>query len=456
MARFALTLALLLGLGGCGSTASSPPDAAAPADGAARTDAGPPDGGTPDAPVTADASPQSDAPPAFDGGLVGAANLVYQGAFRLPGGNHGDPNVYDTFAYGGTALAYHAAHDSLFLVGHDWDQLAGEIGIPAIVDGDNLSDLATAPVLQDVTDVTEGHMAELGAGGAAYSDTVKVGGLMVDAGRLLGSLYIYYDAASFARRSHFTSGLDLAVQGDFAGTYTVGQQNPAFVGGYMAPVPAAWRGALGGPALTGNCCLSIISRTSTGPAASVFDPADLGQADPVPASPVVGYPNGHPTLGEWGNTTVANPRYNQGTQVTGVVFPEGWRSVLFFGRTGLGVPCYGEPTDNQALDRQPVPGEPGVVYCYDPAGGGKGCHAYPYAYYVWAYDVLDLVQVKNGQKEQWEIEPYATWALDLPFASDDRAISGAAYDPQHGRIFLSQAHGDASGLPLIHVLGLTP
>lgn len=451
MQRYSFFALLLAGLclWGCGSSSDATavaPDAsdASPSDAAADAIADSGEGSVPDGAT------------ALEGGLLGAANLSYEGAFRVPGGNHGDPNVYDTFAYGGTALAYNAVNSSLFLVGHDWDQLVGEIGIPQVVKSNNLDDLSTATVLQQVKDITEGHMGEVGTGGAVYSDSVKVGGLMPFGGKLVGTVFIYYDAASFAARSHFTSGFDLAAVGDFSGMYSVGTLNPGFVGGYMAPIPSSWQADLGGPALTGLCCVSIVGRTSLGPAASVFDPSALGKSDPAAATPVVGYPLEHPTLGEWGNTTTANPVYNQGSQVTGLVFPEEARSVLFFGRTGLGIPCYGEGTSDQALDRQPVPGETGVVYCYDPGDSSKGTHAFPYAYYVWAYDVLDLISVKGGHKQPWDLKPYSTWALDLPFAPDGKALHGVAYDPQGKRIFVSQANGDANGMPVIHVFSIKP
>ena len=124
-----------------------------------------------------------------------------------------------------------------------------------------------------------------------------------------------------------------------------------------------------------------------------------------------------------------------------MVFPDGTRSVLFFGRRGIGTYCYG------------VGGATGE--CVDPANISHGPHAYPYVYYVWAYDVLDLVAVKQGLKQPWQIYPYRSWAFELPFQNLDRAIIGAAYDPATRRIYLSQAHGDVDS-PIIHVFSLTP
>src|SRR2546428_10252350 len=66
--------------------------------------------------------------------LIQQTALVYQGAFRLP------PWTSDSasFGYGGTALAYNPAQNSLFIVGHDWYQKTAEVAIPPIVQSSSL------------------------------------------------------------------------------------------------------------------------------------------------------------------------------------------------------------------------------------------------------------------------------------------------------------------------------
>ena len=70
---------------------------------------------------------------------------------------------------------------------------------------------------------------------------------------------------------------------------------------------------------------------------------------------------------------------------------------------------------------------------------------------MWAYDANDLAAAKAGQKAPWDVKPYATWPLVLPFSEEGHAVlNGAAYDPETGRLFLSQGFGDGE-LPVIHV-----
>lgn len=355
--------------------------------------------------------------------LVQATDLVYQGAFKLPQGDIGS----SSFAYGGSALAYH--DQSFFMVGHPYQQQVAEVSIPELS--------GTATVLQSFTSV--GQLQLIGMNPCC--DSPIVGGLLAYESKLYESAYLYYDGTAGQVLSHFVSGLDLSLHGDVTGPFQIGRyglvsgQNTAgFVDGWMAIIPVEWRAALGGPVLAGNCCIPIISRTSIGPAAFVIDPTQLGAA-PLSAVPVLYYTS----------PVVADVT----TQMGGAVFPSGTRSLLFFGRIGLGTYCYGEGTTDQSLDGKSVNG--GIdVYCYDPAEGSKGPHMYPYTYYVWAYDALDLIKVKQGQLAPWDVRPYAMWRLPLPNPIPEQIIQGVAIDQAANRIFVSQYHGDGSN-PLIHV-----
>jgi len=370
--------------------------------------------------------------------LVRATDLIYQGAFKLP---HG-PIADSSFEYGGTALEFNSARGSLLMVGHDWQQQVTEVTVPTIRPGAGWSDLPIATVLQPFSDATEGRMRSVAND---PSIPVKVGGLLAYQGKLYLTGYVYYDASGSQVLSHFVSGLDLSVKGDVLGPFQVGKLGAGLVSGYFGLVPPEWQDMLGGPVLNGQCCLSIITRTSFGPAAFAIDPTKLGTTKPLPAVPLLYYTAAH----QLGPFAAQSALFNGATQMGGVVFPAGTRSVLFFGKQGLGPSCYGEGTSKQALAGTGPAADP---FCFDPAEEAKGYHAFPYVSYVWAYDAVDLAAVKNGKRQPWDVKPYAVWKLDLPFPGSAR-ILGAAYDPKTGRIFLSQAYGDAA-YPLIHVFSV--
>ncbi len=259
----------------------------------------------------------------------------------------------------------------------------------------------------------------------------NIGGQLVYKDRLYISAFVYYDSPPSAKASLFSRPLDLHRTGDVAGPATVGDMDPGFTSGYMATVPGAWQAALGGSAVIGNCCLSIISRTSFGPALFAFNPEQ-----PKTARPLVYYDESHQTLGRYGDAQV-RPIFNGTTRITGVALPEETASALFFGSTGTGKWCYGTGSD-----------------CADPMDReSKGDHAFPYRAYVWAYDLAALASVRSGAKRPWDVKPYATWELDWNGVWNNFGSGGAAYDPETQRIFVLQV-GGAPGGPLIHVYHL--
>jgi hypothetical protein len=347
--------------------------------------------------------------------LLSQSDLAYLGAFHVP---HQD-NLGNSLGYSGHALGIDPSRNGLFFGGHDWYQLLCEIGIPEGIDLNQ-----TAPILQDCTDVTEGNLDRIDVEG------IKLGGTLVYDGRLIVSAYSYYDADGSQTLSHFVSGLDLSASGDIQGPYQVGDW-AGIVSGYMTTTPLDWQAALGGPALTGNCCLPIVSRTSYGPAVSVFDPDQVSSLEPAPAVPLLYYPSDHP-LADWDATSLY---FNGSTHIVGVAFPAGTRSVFFFGRQGTGQFCYGTGEE-----------------CNDPADSSKGTHAYPYIHQVWAYDALDLQAVKDGEKQPWEVQPYALWHLTEMDASGSATIAGAAHDPLSGRVYLTERFGEE---PAVHVYQIT-
>jgi hypothetical protein len=384
----------------------------------------------------ASASPASAAP--ADLPLLHAPSLRYMGSFRLPAAR-GDRGTFD---YGGTALAYNPDGNSLFAVGHDWYQLTAEVSIPAPRRARNVGGLPRARYLQPFADATGGKLDSTGG------TNNKIGGQLVYHGRLYGSVYVYYDATDSQVRTHWVRRSTSLHGSQVSGLFSLAGPGAGFVSGFMALIPPEWQTALGGPALTGNCCIPIISRTSFGPAAFAFDPAALGPQHATGDHPLVYYPQQHPTLGAWDATW--KPRrgivFGGGTAIRGVVFPASTRSVLFIGTQGIGRFCYGEGTTDRSLAFRPTPD--GTVWCYDPADSSKGTHAYPYVPEVWAYDASALAAVRTGRRRPWQVRPYATWQLSLPFRSP--RIGGAAYDPARNLVYVSQQYADGPA-PVIDV-----
>ncbi|MEO8680888.1 MAG: hypothetical protein ABI665_17685 [Vicinamibacterales bacterium] len=370
--------------------------------------------------------------------LIQFTDLIYAGAFRLP-----DALVNgDGFSIGGRPVAFNPARNSLF-IGSRSGRLA-EIAIPTPVNSTNLAALPFATFLQGFSDPTEGNLWQIASDGAS------IDGVMVLGDHLYGSASIYYDANNTQRVSHYARSTDLSRLSFQGMTQVWNDQKAGFVSGYLATVPAEWQAKLGGPAVTGQCCLPITWRTSWGPAIFAWNPANIGVVNPVPATPLVYYPQEHPSLGPWDGS---GPTYGGTTQINGVVLIAGTRTALFFGRNGTGPFCYGNGTSVQSLVGTIGPDQ--EIYCYDPSSPAKGQHAYPYNYQVWAYDLNDLAAVKAGTRQPWDVRPYGVWPFAFPTSEPTVRIGGVGYDPARQIIYVSQLLADQDGYgyrPIIHAL----
>lgn len=368
------------------------------------------------------------------------SDLAYVGAFRLPSRSSNG----DTFAAGGGPLAFNPVRGSLF-AGARSGRVA-EITIPEPVKSADIAALPTAEYMQDFVDPADGGMKEIAKDGAGLS------GLLVYQGRLFGTGVIYYDAQNTQRLSHFVRPMALADRGASPMRPVWDERRSGFVAGYLALVPPEWQTRLGGPAITGQCCLPIISRTSHGPAAFAFDPDDIERERKVDARPLLYYPGDHATLGPWSGS---NPTYGGTTEVAGAALIAGTRTLLFVGRNGTGPYCYGIGTADSSRDRA-SDGKNGTL-CYDPTTADKGQHAYPYRYQMWAYDVSELADVRSGRRDPWEVKPYGVWPFDLPTPDTSTRLLGVAYDAAGRRLFISQRGADRdtyASRALIHVFRL--
>lgn len=341
--------------------------------------------------------------------------LRYAGSFLVPFQDRLGINM----TYGGYALGVDSPRNGLYFGCHDYLQRLAEVEIPP-VGGPTAH---TATILQDCTDVAEGRLAE------TDSYLPRLGGSLLHNGRLIVSGYGDYDADHSQVLSHFVASPDFAVVGEVQGPFQVGNR-AGFVAGYMTPIPPEWREDFGGPSLTGQCCINIISRSSAGPSASVFNPDTLGNAFPVPATMLVGYPLEHALADPAGQ----NSLFNHSTRIAGLAFPPGSRSILFIGRHGVGPYCYDT-----------------AEACGDPFDAYKGPHAQPYVHQVWAYDALDLLKVRRGELQPWEVHPYAVWRLPEMDQSGAASIAGATYDPVLGRLYVTEIFGEDANGHRVHV-----
>jgi len=355
-----------------------------------------------------------------------------------------------SLAYGGYALGYRPGNPgSLFMGCFAPASTVAEISIPTIVDSTDINALNTATVIQPCADPTAGSTVGVG------DPSTRLGGVAVDGDKLITTIYVYYDASVSQQAAFFVKPTTDLSKADAAGAFAI--DNAAgqigFMDGYVAPVPSAFRSKLKGPFLAGNCCIPIISRTSWGPSAFAFDPADLSLLKPAPSTALLYYSQKHPTIGVWGDTTPVDDMKLLWTGAGGypaAVIPEGAKSILFFGSRGKNF-CYGCGSAQNPL---PPPDASCPEYCYDPTGSSKGVHGYPYRFQVLAYDLDDLAKVAAGGALPYDVLPYGIWDLTSPKILGFDGMTntnpgGATYDPASKRIYFSAPNTDGD-LPLVH------
>jgi hypothetical protein len=375
--------------------------------------------------------------------------LFYESDMLLVGGFK-TPND-DANEWSGRALAYN--DNSLFLaVQFFGNSKVMEISIPAAVNSSNTALMNTASTLQTATDVTEGNISSLTSNVNRYRNW----GLLVHEARLVGTAFDYYDASYEVVTSHYARSTTLSAS-SFTGWKALWDTaKTGFVSGPMAIIPSYAQAALGGKAIaTGAGNASIIGRLSWGHAAFAFDPADITStaSNPISAQPLMYFDDDHEMIegaadslynppGDNVPGVDPNPIWHRATAIGGIAIPEGYRTLLYFGLHG-GERCYGEGTDNEALAGQLAPS--GHYYCYDPQSASQGEHAYPYHYQVWAFDLAQLAEVKQGTRSRWDVQPYAYWTLTFPVPQiADRMpdIGGVAYDPVNKAFYVTQIEAD--------------
>ena len=369
-------------------------------------------------PIRIEAQTPSTAP------LIQANNLTYLGSFTVPSGNLGSTwgfSAAGTWGLGTYGITYNPANKSLFIGGHPYEQRIAEIAIPA-----SLAGTPTATALQNLIDPLEGALDSINP---TQPTSKAIGSAFIYNNQLYLGAFSTYDAAGTQTKSQFVRPTNLSTRGQVQGPFTIGSTYSGWVDKYAAIIPPEWQSSFGGPVLVGGSGGSIDSLQSWGPSSSVITPSDVGSQNPVPATLVLGYAIDHPLASYY----VGNQYWSANTIITGMVFPQGTRSVLYFGKHGLGDYCYG-----------------GGDQCNDPDDSSKGSHSYPYEAHVWAYDANDLLAVKNGQKQSWEVRPYAVWTL----SSNWHDVQGVGYDPATQRLYVSAACQIGDCLPVILVYQL--
>ena len=217
--------------------------------------------------------------------------------------------------------------------------------------------------------------------------------------------------------------------------------------GWFALIPQEWRQLLGGyDVFSGTNTKSIVSNDTIGTGFVAFNSVAVNGSGPITTGKYMLFGDGTEpsSLQLW----TSNGRYGAGENVNtaGAAIIPGTRTLLYFGHQGTGTQWYGDAQGGR-----------------DPCNPYQGDHAYPYEFQAWAFDMRDIVAVRNGQKSPSAPRPYATrpgqngwnffgWKLNGPTGNCQRTMyTSAFYDYTTNRIYMGQT--DSS---LLHVWQVSP
>lgn len=345
-------------------------------------------------------------------------DLVYKGGFRLPLGTYGESSI----AWSNGTFALSPGGDSIYVVGHVNDHAVAEFRIPELVNSQSLNELrmASAP-MQGFTKV----LSKATGGNPESLNTIT--GLFFYDGKLVVNAIDYYDGGADNRDTTLVieSPQNLAssrVSGFFELSCA------ATCSGWISKIPVEWQQTLGGTHIAGYASnYSIISRFSVGPSAFVIDPSELIAKTSAASSSVVDpvvkafarmfFPLAHPLHPDIYNVSLQNELWTElSMAVYGFIVP-GTSTYLTIGNSGG---QYG-----------------GIGYKLSGCGGYCAQDSQDYYNYIWLWDVNDLVKVKSGLLQPYEIRPYAYGKLETPFQNGQHGlIMGADYDDRTKLLYL--------------------
>ena len=364
-------------------------------------------------------------------------SFEYQGGFRLSGGGFGDSS-YPHLSYSPGVITYNPKNNSLFIVGHAYEQGIAEFVVPEIVNSRDMADFNVGDeVIQNFAPFHDTDRVDTGINGYFL-----VKGLSLIGEKLVVNYINWYDASGKETDTSvvFQDAANLATT-DIVGPFQL--EGAAHVAGWLTPIPDEWQGALGGSFVGGLSTGSIISRLSVGPPAFVLTPEDKLLKDKVgteiETKPLLDFSLRNMLYDKsiYGdsysdpddilyNRDLKNDLWtiNSGA-IYGFIVP-GTNTYVTLGRSG----------GHESGLGYKITQDTGYV-----CGGPCPFVADDHYNYYWLWHVSDLHKVKQGIMEPHDVRPYEYGKFDTPSRA---GVTGASYDASSGLLYISLSKGDTT------------
>jgi len=386
-------------------------------------------------------------------GRLGPDDLVYKGAFRLPG-----PSGASDWGWSGDALAYRPDGDpkgsddgypgSLFGIGHDHQHHVSEISIPApaVSKAKNPADLPAAKTLQPFADVRAGHFTEYEIPRAGLAFLPPMGK------QTAPKLYFCFGQhmhEEFKGPTHCWCDLDLA-KPNTAGPWRTGDYSEYVAADYLFPIPKAWADANTGGLRLATGRFRDGGQGGQGP--SIFAIGPWLQGNPPPA----GAPLKTVPLLLYTDVTAEEQHtlrdYHHADEWTGGAWlTAGTKAaVVFAGTKGVGKCWYGFANGVVWPEEGPWPPVP------PHPNDQRGWWSTGFEGRMLFYDPADLAAVAAGKMKPWEPQPYAVKTIDdclfgIKSPQQLTHVRACAFDRERGHLYVIEFRGDEEDKSLVHV-----
>ncbi|GEM_PF-287592 len=381
-------------------------------------------------------------------GLIQPADLVYEGAFRLP---DGPPEI--GWEWSGAAMAYYPDGDpsgpadgypgSIFGAGHNWNQYVSEISIPVPVNSPSrdVNQLNTAATLQGFYNIRGDLFGEF--------EIPRVGleYLPAQGAQTTGKLYFCWAqhmGEGDTNPSHGWCELSLS-NPQTAGAWRIGNYWNYVTTDYIFAIPQAWADACTPGMYLATGRFRDGGQGAQGPSLLAYGPWNEGNppapGSTLPAVSLLLYGNAYTP----GSPTMNNYQHSDEWAGGAWLTAGNKAAVIFVGTKGTGDCWYGCSDGTVWPDEPPFP----------PDCPERGWWSTAFEGQILFYDPADLAAVARGDMETWEPQPYATLNVDqylyhVESSQQKEHVGAASFDRQRGLLYVFEplADGDKS---LVHV-----
>ncbi|MFD3396205.1 hypothetical protein ACE41R_05105 [Alteromonas macleodii] len=363
--------------------------------------------------------------------------LSYEGGFRLSSDRFGE-SKYATLDYSFGVFTYDPKRNSIYIIGNPKLSAIAEFPLPEIKNTTDISQFAIAePPIQPFIAFHNTDRVNTG-----IDNYFRPTGMAKIDNALMVNYINWYDArVTETDTSVMFWDSENLTDSKLFGPYQL--EGAAHAAGWISEIPNSLQSLLGGTHIAGSQPFaSIISRRSVGPSAFAFDARKsvvYGPSGTIPTIPLLDFPL----------KKLLRDRdiYPNPSIVDDILYNRDGKNKLW---TVLSGAAYGFiiPSTRTYLTIGFSGGHySGAGYKIVQNNGNKcggpcakdATDTYPY---YWAWDLKDLVKVRMGLKQAYDVAPYDYGLLRLPKEIKSVAIANGSFDSQNNRLFISIRNAD--------------